>query len=271
MPEDKYLSSEMSVDADRERLSPLEQTYDPASIRHLEMLGVTSGWKCLDVGAGFGSITTWLSERVAPDGKVVATDIRPELHRQSADIIEIREHDILKDELEKDYYDLVHCRSLLQHLSKPDTALSKMADAVKPGGWLLIEEFDNFTTPSFDTRNESADSFYKSVHRLGQIAVKGGISVDFEFGRKTLPLIERLGFTETGGEGTMPFSQGGDPWAKSVYASNKAGIELFADLFSQEDIKEMKELHEKTGVYLEDPSFHFISMPLFSAWGRKPI
>jgi hypothetical protein len=38
----------------RERLSSLESDYDPTSIRHLERLGVSEGWHCLEVGAGGG-------------------------------------------------------------------------------------------------------------------------------------------------------------------------------------------------------------------------
>jgi ubiquinone/menaquinone biosynthesis C-methylase UbiE len=111
MTEGKYMASEMKLEADRERLSLIEQTWDPVTIRNLEMLGVSSGWKCLDVGAGYGSITSWLAERVGSNGKIVATDIRAELHHKVSETVEVRQHDILKDDLEKDYYDLVHCRS----------------------------------------------------------------------------------------------------------------------------------------------------------------
>ena len=33
------------------------------------------GWRCLEFGAGGGSIAAWLCDRVAPDGAVVATDL----------------------------------------------------------------------------------------------------------------------------------------------------------------------------------------------------
>ena len=33
------------------------------------------GWRCLEIGAGRGSMATWLAERVGPAGQVVATDI----------------------------------------------------------------------------------------------------------------------------------------------------------------------------------------------------
>jgi hypothetical protein len=41
---------------ERERLASLEQFEDPGTIRHLEALGFGPGWRCLEVGAGGGSI-----------------------------------------------------------------------------------------------------------------------------------------------------------------------------------------------------------------------
>src|ERR1700748_3248659 len=38
------------------RFAALAAMYDPGTIRHLEQRGVTSGWHCLEVGGGGGSI-----------------------------------------------------------------------------------------------------------------------------------------------------------------------------------------------------------------------
>ena len=270
MTEGKYLASEMKVEADRERLSLLEQTWDPVTIRNLEMLGVTSGWKCLDVGAGYGSITTWLGECVAPDGKVVATDIRAELHRYVGNTIEIRQHDILKDGLEKDYYDLVHCRSVLQHLSDPELALSHMANAVKPGGWILIEEFDNYTYPTSDSENEDADFFYRYVKTARDLVAKRGM-LDQTFGRNIDSMIKQLEFQEVKNQGTLFIVQGGDPWAKSVVMTYEAGRKMIEGQgnLSEEGRKIIADI-DKIYTLLYDPSFSFVSPPLMCAWGRKP-
>jgi ubiquinone/menaquinone biosynthesis C-methylase UbiE len=59
----------------RERLDTLQELFDPGTIRQLEARGVAPGWRCLEVGAGGGSIAEWLCDRVGPDGSVVATDL----------------------------------------------------------------------------------------------------------------------------------------------------------------------------------------------------
>src|ERR687887_1034052 len=58
-----------------QRLQLLEEHADPTSVRRLEATGVDEGWRCLEVGAGRGSIARWLAQRVGPSGHVVALDL----------------------------------------------------------------------------------------------------------------------------------------------------------------------------------------------------
>lgn len=58
----------------KRRLSLLENYLDPMT-RRLSMLGIGHGLRCLEVGAGSGSVASWLSKQVGPTGRVVATDI----------------------------------------------------------------------------------------------------------------------------------------------------------------------------------------------------
>src|SRR2546423_3737663 len=60
--------------AERARLTSLTSLYDPATLRLCDELGPLDGWRCLDVGAGTGTVAQHLAERVGPGGQVVATD-----------------------------------------------------------------------------------------------------------------------------------------------------------------------------------------------------
>ena len=109
----------------RERLAALAEVLDPGTVRHLEAIGVGPGWRCLEVGAGGGSIAAWLSERVGDDGAVVATDLDTTVLRElSRPNLEIRVHDVLEDDLPEGAFDVVHLRLLLAWLSEPQRALS---------------------------------------------------------------------------------------------------------------------------------------------------
>src|SRR5438132_5490773 len=88
--------------AERERLAAIEAVGNPLTIECLEKIGVGEGWRCLEVGAGAGSIAEWLSRKVGPGGKVVATDLQVKfLEAIAAPNLEVRKHDITTDELER--------------------------------------------------------------------------------------------------------------------------------------------------------------------------
>ena len=59
----------------RRRLGLIEASYDPGSTRRLQALGVGPGWRCLEVGAGGGSIARWLCSKVGRTGRVCAIDL----------------------------------------------------------------------------------------------------------------------------------------------------------------------------------------------------
>ena len=127
----------------RGRLAASEMRNDPGTVRHLQALGVSEGWRCLEVGGGGGSITEWLCRRVGSAGHVVATDINPRF-LQALDFpnLEVRRHNLVEDELEVAAFDLVHTRAVLVHVGERDKALDRLVAALKPGGWLVAEEPD---------------------------------------------------------------------------------------------------------------------------------
>jgi SAM-dependent methyltransferase len=107
---------------------------------------VSEGWRCLDVGAGGGSVTRMLADRVGPTGSVLATDLDPRLLEPLAGgCIEVRRHDLLADPLPGSEFDLAHTRLVLIHLPSRVAALRRIVDAVRPGGWVAITDVD-FTT-----------------------------------------------------------------------------------------------------------------------------
>jgi SAM-dependent methyltransferase len=137
-----YVMADVDAATESGRLQLLETCRDPGTIARLERLGVASGWRCLEVGAGRGSVARWLAEQVAPAGSVVAVDIDPRFLTSMPENVEVRTLDIRQDEVEADTYDLVHCRALLMHLPEPAETLARLVAALRPGGLLLAEEGD---------------------------------------------------------------------------------------------------------------------------------
>lgn len=55
MSEHRYLHSTTKDEIEFNRLRLLERIDDPTTICHLEMIGISEGSNCLEVGAGAGS------------------------------------------------------------------------------------------------------------------------------------------------------------------------------------------------------------------------
>jgi ubiquinone/menaquinone biosynthesis C-methylase UbiE len=87
-------------------------------------------------------VARWLCEQAGPTGRVVATDLDTGiLTSLGIPGLEVRQHDIVQDNLEEGAFDLVHSRLVLEHLPERDVALARMARALAPGGWLVVESF----------------------------------------------------------------------------------------------------------------------------------
>ena len=127
------------------RMDLLARLFDAPTQRALERVGVAPGWQCLEVGGGGGSVARWLAARVGASGRVLCTDINTriiESHRGGPPNLEVRVHDIANDPLPAASFDLVHARLVLIHVIERERVLERMVAALKPGGWLVIEDFD---------------------------------------------------------------------------------------------------------------------------------
>lgn len=135
-------------EGERDRLLAHALMWDPVTRRRLAGVGVTEGWRCLEVGAGSGTITRWLADKVGETGHVVATDIETKwLRPLEAPNVEVLRHDVTTDPLGESVYDLICVRLVLTHLPDARAVVDKMFRALVPGGWLLLEDYDLATLP----------------------------------------------------------------------------------------------------------------------------
>src|SRR5207302_346506 len=103
-----YLDIRRELQSDR--LRDVQAAFDPTTATRLDSVGVDTGWRCLVVGAGRGSIARWLSSRVGPLGGVVVADDEP----APADAaVETIAHDIAIAPVPPGGYDLAHSRHIL--------------------------------------------------------------------------------------------------------------------------------------------------------------
>jgi SAM-dependent methyltransferase len=242
-----------------ERLAGIEATWDRGTQALLSSLGIGPGWRCLEAGAGGGSIAAWMAERVAPDGSVLAVDLdTTHVEPLAGGVLEVRRHDLLLDDLPAGAFDLAHERSVLSWLGDGE-ALSRLVASLAPGGWLLAEDFDWAIHGSTDGSAVVAKAYEVIISLLE------GVGYQRHYGRTLLRRLERAGLEDTDGEARSYVLRGGSPGT----AFDRYSILAHRDAILATGALTESELDE-TLRFLEDPVELVLTPVLFAAWGRKP-
>jgi SAM-dependent methyltransferase len=244
------------------RFAALSAMFDPGTIRHLQECGVGRGWHCLEVGGGGGSIASWLADCVGPTGRVLTTDIDPRfLESLRVPNLEVQRHDIATDPLPERAFDLVHARLVLMHLPERERALARMISALKPGGWLVDEEYDSSSLlpKPLSSPGEVLLPTQVAVNRLLD---DGG--VDRLFGRRLAARLRAHGLACVTAEARAFMWQRGSPGA----ALARATYELLRRALIDGNYITTQQF-EHDVARLDDPDFLMPSAILWSACGRR--
>ena len=245
------------------RFAALSELFDSGTIHHLEKCGVSRGWQCLEIGGGGGSITTWLATRVRPTGHVLTTDIDPRfLGVLGGSNIDVRRHDISTDPLPEAAFDLVHARLVLLHVPQREQALKRMISALRPGGWLLIEEYDSVSMPP-DPKTSPGEVLLKTHLAMMKLFEDGG--VNRRYGRLLFGRLRTHHLTDVGAEGRM-FMIHRDSWGACML---KANYQQLRTTMIDGNYITPRQFDEDVA-RLDDPDFMMPSGMLWSAWGRRP-
>jgi SAM-dependent methyltransferase len=242
---------------ERRRLAGMEDLWDPGTRAVIQDLGIQPGWRCLEIGAGGGSIAEWLADSVGPDGEVLATDVSTRyLDALDKPNLEVRQHDILGDPLPEAHFDLVHARLVVEHLGRP--ALERMLPPLKPGGWLVLEDY------SFSAAAVSPDSelLERVTDAVLDFMSKAGF--DPEYGRRLVHELEGVGLEDVAADGRARIYRGGSPGTAFIRLSleSLSGALVESGALAQEDIDAALAL-------VDDPANVFFSPLMVAAWGRK--
>ncbi|MGW7462849.1 class I SAM-dependent methyltransferase [Streptomyces sp. NPDC054797] len=261
----RYLFDSAEVHA-ASRFTVLESCYDPVSRRQLELTGLARGWRCLEIGGGSASLGYWLGERVGPRGQVTVTELEPRwaASRQRPDHVRLLRHDVVRDPLPGKDYDLIHARLVLLHLPQRIDVLTRLVAALRPGGWLVLEEFDCGWTPVLAAPDDASVLLFDRVHTaLMGLLEKAG--ADPLWGRRVLGAMAVAGLQElTASTYAQAWPGGGTGIALHRHNTDQVADRLAASGVSAGDLDEFRAL-------LKCPEFVVNSYPLISARGRRPL
>lgn len=167
MTTNEYIFDEHEQNQELPRLRMIEELLDPTTIRHLERTGIVAGWRCLELGAGAGSVMKWMRSVVGENGSVVGVE-KNAIHIRglSEPPFQIVEGDFVDVPLD-DAFDLAHCRYVLIHNRTGNEMLSKLCDVLKPGGFLVVEEPDFNSAKLLNGESDNAQQrVNNAIYRL---------------------------------------------------------------------------------------------------------
>jgi SAM-dependent methyltransferase len=194
-------------EGERERLELMSRLLDPMHRRHIERLGLGPGAQTLEVGCGNGSISAWLAERVAPEGRAVAVDLDLSLAGREAPRLEFRQADILAGPIEPGTFDLVTARAVLHHVADAPAAIANMVASARPGGAILLIEPDFLPVSIAEPREIRAfwDGWLEWSRQQG---------IDYLIGRRLPPLLASVGLENIAATAETALYRGGSAWAR---------------------------------------------------------
>lgn len=243
---------------ERRRLELLEQCLDPMTTRSLDAIGVEPGWRCLELGGGGGSVTRMLCDRVGPGGRIATVDLDTRfLDEIDAANLDVVCQNVLTDGIPGDAYDLAHARLLLMHLPTREKFVGEMAAALRPGGWLLIEDLGTCALPEL-AEGIFADVLSKAIeafHLAGATAT---------FGRQLPELFDAAGLEDVEAVCELMTFRGGSTAAQMFMASIAQLRPALLAVGTTED--QLDAFHE----VVSDRANWFTGFAFYSVRGRLP-
>ncbi|GAA2003883.1 class I SAM-dependent methyltransferase [Catenulispora subtropica] len=236
------------------RLSALAAMHDADTFRCLAGLGVSPGWRCLDVGTGPGHVARWLATKVGPDGTVTALDRDTRMLRTFENPANLEPLDADALTADPGRFDLVHCRIMLMHTPQRADLLARMASWLKPGGWLVVGDHVDFAAHS--SPHAALRQTFAAMRRM----LNTTIGTDFHFARDYAGRLRDLGLTEIGLDASTPV-------LRARTAPNEFWLRTWDQLWPRMVLDD--EVYREARRLLKDPDVVDLSLTLVTAWGRR--
>jgi SAM-dependent methyltransferase len=245
-----------------ERFTAFAALFDPSTFRHMDALGIAPGWRCWEVGAGGSSVVRFLADRVGPEGHVLATDLDVSWAAEtSGPPVEVRRHDVVSDPPPAGC-DLVHARLVLVHVPDRRAALANMVAALRPGGWLFIEDADPALQPLSCLEELGPEQELANRLRRGFRALLADRGADLAYGRTLPRLLREAGLTEVAADAGFPVAL---PECADL---ERATITLIRDQLLSLGVATEEEI-ERHLVSVVAGQLDLTQPPMIAAWGRR--
>lgn len=152
----------------------------------IELSGVRTGSKVLDIAGGTGDLAAKFAQRVGPDGEVVLADINESMLRVGRDKLTDRGlgHRVQYVQANAEclpfpdnYFDAITIAFGLRNVTDKDAALASMHRILKPGGKLLVLEFSK---PQSTLLSKAYDLYsFRALPLMGKLVANDADSYQY--------------------------------------------------------------------------------------------
>jgi SAM-dependent methyltransferase len=175
-PADTYVLGTHAEELERLRLQ--HTLWRPSSEAAFDRAGLGAGARVLDLGAGPGFVALDLARRVGPQGLVLALERSPVYVAAGRALaaeaglpqLQLREHDLLRDPLPREGFDLAWMRWVAMFLSDLEPLLSQLPQALRPGGRLVVHEYMHWDTFGLHPHGRAIARFGQAVQHHFRMA-----------------------------------------------------------------------------------------------------
>jgi SAM-dependent methyltransferase len=262
-----------SDDAEITRLDAQAGSIAGATEALLRAAAIGGAMRVLDLGTGLGHVAFMVADLLDPRGSVLGVDQAQRLlevaerRRAAAGVenIEFRQGDA-RTFSASELFDAIVARLLLFHLPDREDVLRRQLDALRPGGTMVMVEFDIGAM-----RAEPEVALVEDVRRWIEAAFRAA-GADPRIGTQAGQLLRRAGFADVSTLGVQAYFAPSDPTGPLLCAgvTRTLAPQIVAQGIADEAELGLDTLQERIAKQVVARDAVILPPTVVGAWGTRP-
>jgi ubiquinone/menaquinone biosynthesis C-methylase UbiE len=262
-----------SDDAEIARLDAQAGSISGATSALLQAAGIGGAMRVLDLGTGLGHVAFQVADRLAPGGSVVGVDRASrmleiaESRRAAAGVetVSFVEGNARSFE-SSEPFDAIVARLLVFHLPDREAVLRRQLEALRPGGTMVLVEFDIGVM-----RTEPETPLVRASHAWIEAAFRSA-GADPRIGARIGLLLRRIGLEDVTTFGIQPYFGPEDPTGPILCAGVVRSLapQIVAQGIADEAELGLDTLQARIVEELVASDAVVLPPAVVGAWGRRP-